>query len=138
MNDAANLVGNMFHWRNSVRSLLLGGQPLLPIVQPSSPFHGYVKGDPCPPALRVVVRALLRESFRLGNHSAPLSDPLLDVTGTYYGLYQSNAPRPRVSVLIPVRGAHKHLALCLRRLGAHSPGLADVVIACAEDRKSVV
>jgi hypothetical protein len=80
----------------------------------------------CPDSVRVPLRALLREAFRQGARHAPLVDALADVTGWVAG-YEQPAERqhaggrPRVQIVVPVRGAHDPLALCLACVAAHVP-----------------
>ena len=90
------------------------------------------RGKPCPGPVRMFAQGLLREAFRAGNWRAALAAEWLEIEGVSASpLWFADASS--VSVLIPVRGAHAQLALCLRALercvGLKSR-LMEVVIAC--------
>jgi hypothetical protein len=92
-----------------------------------------VLGDPVPPAVRTPLRAYLRQAFLAGARDAPLVDALADVAGWSGEPWPTSvAGAGSVEVVIPVRGAHASLRLCLAALAASATRKADATIACAQ------
>jgi GT2 family glycosyltransferase len=90
--------------------------------------------EPCPPEVRVPLRAVMRQSFLAGNRAAPLVDGLLDVAGwTTYAKPLGQSGDWSAQIVVPVRGAHEAFRLCLQCLAATDLLKAHVSVPCAQD-----
>lgn len=91
-----------------------------------------VLGDPCPTEVRVPLRAVLRQAFLAGNREAPLVDALADVAGWETG-DEGKGRDGRVQIVVPVRGAHDALRLCVACIAAHTRGEYRMTLATSQD-----
>lgn len=147
MNVPTSLCRNGLYWRNLIGTLDLSREAI------PNRIVGSVRGDPCPGPLRMHLRGVLREAFRAGNRSATLADELVELKELIEFhpanvSWEEREQAPGVSILIPVRGAHAELQLCLSRLIAHTPRLtapghradmrAEVVIVCSAEESGAV
>lgn len=114
---------NPLYWKHTLTRF--GHWKDHPIVDPLAPRAGVpVLGEPCPAEVRVPLRAVLRQAFLAGNRQAPLVEALADVEG-WKNTAPEFIPPERVSVIVPVRGAHEVLRLCFECLMEHTPGMSD-------------
>jgi len=109
---------NPLYWRTTLAGI---GRTAGPIDFMQHMAGVPVLGDACPAEVRVPLRAVLRRAFVGGNSEAPLADALADVSG--WTSAAAPEPRaPRAQVVVPVRGAHDALGLCLACFDRHTSG----------------
>lgn len=124
---------NRWHWRRVLARF--GGRGaavpphILHAIDGTSDAAGVPVLDPCPPDVRDAFRALAWRAFAEGNPAAVLAETLLDVAG--WETTRAEAPpegRPRAQIIVPVRGAHEALRLCLACVDYHTKSENDVTL----------
>jgi GT2 family glycosyltransferase len=87
------------------------------------------------PAAIITLRSLLLRSFRAGDRSAPL-------VAEYDRRMGPTRPHSfttgLTSIIVPVRGAHEALKLCLECVDAHTRGSYELIIVCPGDEGAAV
>lgn len=136
---------NPLHWQRALAhlgKLDTGGSGSDGLPMWSVPDVGVpIPGAPCPPEVRVPLRAVLRQAFLAGNREAPLVDALAEVEGWETELDRQphvQSGNWSAQVIIPVRGAHDALRLCLSCLATSEMTKAHVALVCAEAEAQAV